>query len=176
MCVDKGEMEMVQLSECFRWSIRNMLHTHRHLLSEQVFYMEILWLHHLKVKVTQSCPVLWDCMAYTVHGILQARIPDWAAVLSSRGSSQPRDQTQVSCSVGRFFTSWATREAHITWSHFRWWKLHHFFLTFVHTYPRCLLLLIMQVSICMCVKLNANDDQFFTSPLKCDFTAPPINR
>ena len=31
---------------------------------------------------------------------------------SSRGSSQPRDQTQISCRAGRFFTSWATREAH----------------------------------------------------------------
>ena len=43
-------------------------------------------------------------------GILQARILDWIAMPSSRGSSQPRDQTQVSCIVSRFFT-WATREA-----------------------------------------------------------------
>ena len=106
---------------------------------------KILWLHHLNVEVTQSCPTLWDCMAYTGHGILQARIPDWVAVLFSRGSSQPRDQTQVSCLVGGFFTSWATSEAHITW-----WKLHHFHLTLVHTYPRCLSLLIMQVGICVC--------------------------
>ena len=45
-------------------------------------------------------------MDYTVHGILQARILEWVAVLPS----QPRDQTQVSCIVGGFFTSWATRE------------------------------------------------------------------
>ena len=45
------------------------------------------------------------------HGILQARILEWVAVLFSKGSSQLRDQTQVSHTVGRFFTSWATREA-----------------------------------------------------------------
>ena len=35
-------------------------------------------------------------MDYTVHGILQARIVEWVAVLFSRGSSQLMDQTQVS--------------------------------------------------------------------------------
>ena len=48
---------------------------------------------------------------YTIHGILQATILEWVAFPSSRGSSQPRDQTQISCAVGGFFTSWATREA-----------------------------------------------------------------
>ena len=43
--------------------------------------------------------------------ILQARILEWVALPFSRGSSQPRDQTQVSCIAGRFFTVWATREA-----------------------------------------------------------------
>ena len=61
-------------------------------------------------KVTQSCPTLCDPMDHTVHGILQARILEWVAVPFSRGSSQPRDQTQVSCIAGRFFTSWATRK------------------------------------------------------------------
>ena len=51
-------------------------------------------------------------MDYTVHEILQARILEWVAYPFSRGSSQPRDQTQVSCIAGGFFTSWATREAH----------------------------------------------------------------
>ena len=45
-----------------------------------------------------------------VHGILQARILEWVAIPFSRGSSQGRDQTQVSCVAGRFFTVWATRE------------------------------------------------------------------
>ena len=47
-------------------------------------------------------------MDYTVHGILQARILEWVAVSFSRGSSQPRDRTQVSHIAGRFFTSGAT--------------------------------------------------------------------
>ena len=40
----------------------------------------------------------------SVHGILQARILEWVAVSSSMGSSQPRDQTYISCIAGRFFT------------------------------------------------------------------------
>ena len=47
----------------------------------------------------------------SVHGFLQARILKWVAMASSRGSSWPRDQTQVSCIAGRFLTGWATREA-----------------------------------------------------------------
>ena len=64
-----------------------------------------------EVKVAQSCPILCNSMGYTVHGILQARILEWVAFPFSRGSSQPRDRTQVSRIAGRFFTSWATREA-----------------------------------------------------------------
>ena len=55
-------------------------------------------------------------MGYTVHGILQARILKWVAFPFSRGSSQPRDGTQVSRIAGGFFTSWATREAPQYWS------------------------------------------------------------
>ena len=65
----------------------------------------------LKVKVAQSCPILCDSMDYRVHGILQARILEWVAVPFSRGSSQSKGRTQVSRIAGRFFTSWATREA-----------------------------------------------------------------
>ena len=46
-----------------------------------------------------------DPMDYTVHGILQARILEWVAFPFSRGSSQLRDQTQVSHIAGGFFTS-----------------------------------------------------------------------
>ena len=49
-------------------------------------------------------------MDYIVHGILQARILEWVAFPFSRGSSQPRDRTQVSHIAGGFFTSWATRK------------------------------------------------------------------
>ena len=69
------------------------------------------FLKQVKVKVTQSCPTLCDSMDYRVHGILQARILEWVAFPFSRRSSQPRDRTEVSPIAGRFFTSWATREA-----------------------------------------------------------------
>ena len=59
----------------------------------------------LKVKVSQSCLTLCDPMDYAVHGILQARILEWVAFPFARGSSQPRDQTQVSHIAGGFFTS-----------------------------------------------------------------------
>ena len=49
-----------------------------------------------KVKVAQSCLILWEPMDYSVHGILQARILEWVTIPFSRGSSQPRDRTQVS--------------------------------------------------------------------------------
>jgi len=59
---------------------------------------------------------LCDPMDYTVHGILQAIILEWIAFPFSKGSSQPRDRTQISHIAGSFFTSWATREAQEYWS------------------------------------------------------------
>ena len=59
--------------------------------------------------IAQLCRTLFDPMdcippGSSVHEILQARILEWVAVPFSRGSSQPRDQIQVSCIAGRFFT------------------------------------------------------------------------
>ena len=72
----------------------------------------------VKALVAQPCPALCDPVdcsppGSSVHGILQARLWQWVAISSSRGSSQPRDQTQVSCNAGRFFTVWATGEAYL---------------------------------------------------------------
>ena len=53
-----------------------------------------------QLKVAQSCPTLCDPVDYIVHGILQARIVEWAAISFSGVSSQPRDQTQVSYIAG----------------------------------------------------------------------------
>ena len=64
-----------------------------------------------QVKVAQLCPTLCNPMDYTVHGILQVSILQWVAVPFSRGSSQTRDWTHVSCIAGVFFTSSATKEA-----------------------------------------------------------------
>ena len=63
----------------------------------------------MKVLATQSYLTLCDPMdcsspGSSVHGILLARILDWVAMHSSRGSSRPRDGTQVSHIAGRFFT------------------------------------------------------------------------
>ena len=70
------------------------------------------------VLVAQSCPTLCspvDCSptGSFVHRFLQAKILEWVAISSSKGSSQPRDQTQDSCIAGRFFIIWAKREVHI---------------------------------------------------------------
>ena len=67
----------------------------------------------VRAKLLQLCPTLCDPMdwsppSFSVHGILQAKTLEWVAVLSFRGSFQPRDRTQVSCSslmTGEFFTA-----------------------------------------------------------------------
>ena len=77
----------------------------------------------MKVLVTQSCPTPYDPIdchppGSSVHGMLQARILEWVAIPFSRGSSWPRDQNSVSCTVGRFFTIWATNWERLKDSHF----------------------------------------------------------
>ena len=66
-------------------------------------------------------------MDYIVHGILQAGILEWVAFPFLRGSSQPKDQTQVSCIAGRFFASWASKEGRngklALWTHHRFLSL-----------------------------------------------------
>ena len=73
------------------------------LIRLSIRHQRILMDVKIKVKVAQSCPTLCNPMDYTVHGILQDTILEW--VHFSRGSSQPRDQTQVSLIAGRFLTS-----------------------------------------------------------------------
>ena len=67
-------------------------------------------------EVFQSCPTLYnhmDCSlpGFSIHGIFQARVLEWVAISFFKGSSQPRDWTQVSLIGGRRFTIWATRVA-----------------------------------------------------------------
>ena len=85
-------------------------------ISSLSFYYLIKW---SEVKVTQSRPTLCNPMdcglpGFSVHGILQARILEWIAIPFSMGSSQLRDQTQLSRTAGVFLTIWATRESRIT--------------------------------------------------------------
>ena len=70
------------------------------------------------VLVIQLCQTLCDPMDCSppdssVHGILQVRILEKVAIPFSRGSTWPRDETQVSCIAGRLFTIWAARKLHI---------------------------------------------------------------
>ena len=62
-------------------------------------------------EVAQSCPTLWDPMdgslpGSSIHRIFQARVVEWAAISFSRGSSQSRDRTWVSCIADKRFTAW----------------------------------------------------------------------
>ena len=65
-------------------------------------------LHRVEGEVAQSCltlcdPVDYNPLGFSIHGILQARILEWVAISFSRGSSRPRDRTQVSRIGGRRF-------------------------------------------------------------------------
>ena len=80
-------------------------------------------------KLLQPCPTLFDSMdcsppGSSVNRILQARILEWVAMLSSWGSSQPRDRNWVSCVsciAGKFFTTepLGTLQVHLCYC--RWW-------------------------------------------------------
>ena len=76
----------------------------------------LLCLHRREdMLVALSCPTLcnpMDCSTpgSSVREIFQARVLEWVAISFFRGSSQPRDQTWVSCIAGRCFTIWAIRE------------------------------------------------------------------
>ena len=79
-------------------------------------------------KVAQSCLTLCDPMdcsppGASIHGIFQARVLEWVAISFSRGSSPPRNRTQVSCIIGRRFTVWATREVYT-----------HYLYIYIHTH------------------------------------------
>ena len=50
-------------------------------------------------------PMNCSLLGSSIHGVSWARILEWAAIYFSRGSSQPRDRTCVSCITGRFFTT-----------------------------------------------------------------------
>ena len=70
----------------------------------------------LVAKLCPSHGIHWDPMdcsltGTSVHGISQARILEWVAISFSKGSSQARDQIQISYIAGGFFIIWATREA-----------------------------------------------------------------
>ena len=82
-------------------------------------FSEVSTHKHMRGKVQAlvalSCLTLHDFMDYSptgssIHGILQARILEWVAIPFSRGSSQSRDRSQVSCIAGQIFTIRATKD------------------------------------------------------------------
>ena len=91
------------------------------ILNPQCVPLRKLHYSHFSIsrKWKWSCSVVSDSLplvdsspqSSSVHGILQARILEWVAVSFSRGSSQHRDQTQVSHIAGRCFNLCTTREA-----------------------------------------------------------------
>ena len=93
-------------------------HTHTHTHTHKLSYIPFI-----KVKgtlVIQLRPTLCNPLDYTsVYGILQAKILELVSIFFSRGSSQPRDSTQVSCIAYKFFTVWTTIEDPF----FKWWSI-----------------------------------------------------
>ena len=93
------------------WALTIGSHRTGHNWSDLAHCSRHRYVMYSKVKVdgAQSCPTLCDPVdcslpGSSVHGIFQARVLEWVAISFSRRSSQPRDRTQVSCVVGRFFT------------------------------------------------------------------------
>jgi len=89
------------LSQPGHWHWHNLLSVFRP--QQLLLVLSCVWLF--------ASPCTAACQALLSMGILQARILEWTAMPSSRGSSQPKDQTQVSYNAAGFFTSWSTREA-----------------------------------------------------------------
>ena len=94
--------------------------------------MYLLW--EVKVKIAQSSPTLCNPMDYTVNGILQTRILEWVAFPFPRGSSQPRDQTQVSCIADKFFTTELSGKPLWEVSMIQGWGLQKSFLWLISNY------------------------------------------
>ena len=65
-------------------------------------------------------PMGYNLLVSSIRGIFQARILEWVAISSSKGSSWPRDWTQVSRIAGRLFTIWASREADVRQAEIRY--------------------------------------------------------
>ena len=79
-----------------------------------------------KLYPTLCNPMYCSLPGSSIHGISQARILDWVAMSFSRGSSWPRDRTQVSRIAGRCFNLWIVNSDY--WWGSRMWKLGHFLL------------------------------------------------
>ena len=118
--------------ECYKWGYKPSLWKEHFLY--MLFLCRYLCLESESVShsVTSVSLQPMNCSppGSSVHGILQARIVEYVAIPFSRGSSQPGDQTQVSCIAGRVFTIWDTL-AHVIWPPS---PLHDFKVRHLHDY------------------------------------------
>ena len=131
--------EMITIHKLRRKASDKSFPQGHHRRKQFCWHLDLVLQDSKTVKVLHSCPTLCYPMDYTVHGILQASILEQVALSFSRGSSQPRDRTQVShkgshkpgvcslsllqrssqpsnptrvsCTAGWFLTNWAVREA-----------------------------------------------------------------
>ena len=85
------------------------------LLSPLLTYLESESISHSVMSDSLRLHGLYSPPCSFIHRIPQAGILEWVDIPFSKWSSRPRDQPQVSCISGRFFTIWATREALLTY-------------------------------------------------------------
>ena len=99
----------LSLSACSVYHVSWLFHSQNSCLAKKV---KVKSLSHVQLLGTPRTVayLLLHPPCSSVHGIFQARVPEWVAISFSRGSSWPRDRTQVSRTVGRHITIWATRE------------------------------------------------------------------
>ena len=104
-------------------------------------WIEVKWKSFICVQLFATLWTDFSPPGSSVRGISQARILEWVAILFSRGSSLPRDQTQVSCIAGRFFTIWATSALSAFWlTRFQTTNsCHEFFTLFIPVPTECTL-------------------------------------
>ena len=97
------------------WTSQKSIHFFSEILENKHWELLRQWKSSHSVLPDPFHPTDCGPPGSSVHGMLQARILEWDAIAFSRGSSQPRDQTQVSLTAGTFFTVWATREVMEYW-------------------------------------------------------------
>ena len=112
MCGTEPDASLPSPGFTFLQSLLMFPHLHPEALQTVSFWV-LGRLHYTHVCILSHFSRVWLCdpWDYTVHGILQARILEWVGFPFSRWSSQCGDRTPVFHIAGRFFTSWATREA-----------------------------------------------------------------
>ena len=106
-----------------------------HLLNLAQSLLNIPFLYKLLIFTwlcvhAQSCLTLCDptdCSppGSSVYGISKARILEWVAISSSTGSSQPRDQTRISCIGRQILYRWSPQGSPFTWLKRKWKSLSH---------------------------------------------------